>query len=187
MNHLYHFFYPTARHRITADQQALNYSEFHSIYKTFKDLKHEMNKSLYNMLLRFRDHHEAGFFPRVRPDFDFNLINRNYYSPLCDKLIKLLVGYNHEFMQLFHKFTFFYNFNESQRIQLKHTVIDGNDFVVYALFVIERTNDAPDRLKEIFYIFERNVKMFFFDIVSFKDYFKSLNVEDLAIPIWSYL
>ena len=90
-------------------------------------------------------------------------------------------------MQLFHKFTFFYNFNESQRIQLKHTVIDGNDFVVYALFVIERTNDAPDRLKEIFYIFERNVKMFFFDIVSFKDYFKSLNVEDLAIPIYSYL
>ena len=77
MNHLYHFFYPTARQRITADQQALNYSEFSYIYNTFKDLKHEMNVSLYNMLLRFRDHHEAQFFRRVRPDFDFYLINRN--------------------------------------------------------------------------------------------------------------
>ena len=71
-------------------------------------------------------------------------------------------------------------------MELFNTLIDNNDFLVYALFVIERTNDAPDRLKHIFYKFERNVKMFFFDIVSFKDYFNHLNVEDLAIPTTRY-
>ena len=70
---------------------------------------------------------------------------------------------------------------------LEHTVIDGNDFVVYALFVLEKTpTQAPDDLKDIFYIFEKNVKDFFFDIVSFKDYFKNSNVEDLGIPTTRY-
>ena len=78
MNHLYHFFYPTARQRITADQQALNFSEFYSIYNKFKDLKHKMNKSLYDTLCIFRNDHEQRF--NVTVDFDFYLINRNYYS-----------------------------------------------------------------------------------------------------------
>ena len=58
MNHLYHFFYPTARQRITADHEALNFSEFSSIKNTFKDLKHEMNVSLYDKLCIFRNDHD---------------------------------------------------------------------------------------------------------------------------------
>ena len=185
MNHLYHFFYPTARQRITADHEALNFSEFSSIKNTFKDLKHEMNVSLYDTLCTFRDDHEQRRF-NVRPDFDFDLINRNYYFDLCNKLKDLLLDYNEEFVLLFHRFTFFNIFNEQQRRDLEHTVVHGNDFVLYALFIIERTNDAPDDLKDIFYIFERNVKEFFFDIVSFKDYFKNLTVEDLGIPTTRY-
>ena len=68
-----------------------------------------------------------------------------------------------------------------------YTVTDGNDFVLYALLVLEKTpTQAPDDLKDIFYIFEKNVKEFFFDILSFKDYFNNLNGEDLGIPTMQY-
>ena len=85
MNPLSYLFYkPTARDKITTDQQGLNKSNFKYINKTFKDLKHEKNVSLYDKLLRFRNHHEHIYRRRRRtPDFDFNLINRNYHSLLC--------------------------------------------------------------------------------------------------------
>ena len=142
MNTLSYLFYkPTARERIRTDQQGLNKSNFNYINETFKDLKHEMNVSLYDKLLRFRHHHEDVYRRRrLTPDFDFNLINRNYHFLLCKKLKDLLIGYNHEFVQLFQKYTFFNIFTESQRMNLFHTVIDDNDFVVYALFVLEKTH-----------------------------------------------
>ena len=145
-----------------------------------------MNVSLYDQLVIFRNHHENRHF-HVRPDFDFNLINRFYHSTLCNELINLLVVCNQNFVELFHRYTFFNIFNEQQRKILEHTVIDGNDFVLYALFILEKTpTQVPDDLKDIFYIFEKNVKDFFFDIVSFKNYFKNLNVEDLGIPNTQY-
>ena len=141
---------------------------------------------MYDTLCIFRNDHEQRRF-NVRPDFDFNLINRNYYFDLCNKLKDLLLDYNEEFVLLFHRFTFFNIFNEQQRRDLKHTVIHGNDFVLYALFVLEKTpTQVPDDLKDIFYIFEKNVKDFFFDIVSFKDYLKNLQVHDLHIPTMLY-
>ena len=67
-------------------------------------------------------------------------------------------------------------------MQLFNTVIDDNDFIVYALFILEKTHGPNlEKLRDIFDIFEINVKRFF-DIVSFKDYFNYLEVDDLHIP-----
>ena len=72
MNHLYYLFYPTARHRIKADQQDLNNSEFNYINNSFQVLNLEMNVLLYDELVRLRDHHQNRHFNVRRPDFDFN-------------------------------------------------------------------------------------------------------------------
>ena len=91
---------------------------------------------------------------------------------MCDKLKKLIVAFNNDFMGwCYQNYTFYNILTEDQRKKLFDIIID-NDFLFYALILIDNTNESStsyNQLKEKFNEFETNFQNVFG--MSFQHYF----------------
>ena len=138
-----------------------------------------MNENLHNKLNRLRK--EEGSYI----DFSTCIDNFNFNKRMCNKLKKLIVAFNNDFMGwCYQNYTFYNILTEDQQKKLFDIIID-NDFIFYALILIDNTNESStsyNQLKEKFNEFETNFQNVFGIEMSFQHYFynvKHYGINDL--------
>ena len=138
-----------------------------------------MNENLHNKLNRLRK--EEGSYI----DFSTFIDNYNFNKRMWNKLKKLIVAFNNDFMGwCYQNYTFYNILTEDQQKKLFDIIID-NDFIFYALILIDNTNESStsyNQLKEKFNEFETNFQNVFEIEMSFQRYFynvKHYGINDL--------
>ena len=142
MNNFCSFVYKsTAEDYIGRDKRETNKSIYKCYKHTFITLTVHLNENLHNKL------------KREGVDFRTIIENNNLNERMCDKLKKLIVAFNNDFMGwCYQNYTFYNILTEEQREKLFNVIID-NDFIFYALILIDNTNESNtcyNQLKEKF-------------------------------------
>ena len=179
MNSFCSFVYKsTAQDYIGRDKQANNKSVYQCYKHTFTELSRHLNKSLYNKLERLRKDEGVDFSTFIHVN---NLTEHNLNERMCDKLKKLIVALNNDFMGwCYQNYTFYNILTEEQREKLFNVIID-NDFIFYALILIDNTSERSNRtniyytqLKEKYNEFETNFQNVFGTDMTFQHYFYNI-------------
>ena len=173
MNSFCSFVYKsTAQDYIGRDKRANNKSVYQCYKHTFKELSRHLNESLYNKLERLRKDEGVDFSTFIHVN---NLTEHNLNERMCDKLKKLIVALNNDFMGwCYQNYTFYNILTEEQRESLFNVIIN-NDFIFRALILIDSTSTSNsvnyNKLKEKYTEFETNFQNVFGTDMTFQHYF----------------
>ena len=187
MNSFCSFVYKsTAQDYIGRDKQANNKSVYQCYKHTFTELSRHLNESLYNKLQR-----EGIDFRTITNNNtntnNNNTINTNDFERMCDKLKKLIVAFNNDFMGwCYQNYTFYNILTEEQREKLFNIIIN-NDFIFRALILIDNNTSNSvnyNKLKEKYNEFETNFQNVFGTDMTFQHYF--YNIKGYGINDFMY-